>query len=165
MSILHSNLKKKLWQACSRMLQSVQKGYDRAYSVEELHRITHRASQNMWCNYVTACAMYNCVTNEMQQNIITKITINSLVTNRRPGRMFTRTNWIKIGFNCLGNRLQVVATQLNIDWTIMSKQTFKIHCKKLFLSYIKWDWGGLLTGTRSLGPGSCTPATELSMNH
>ena len=136
MSTLHSNLKNKLWQASSRMLQIVQKDYDKVLSFDDLHRLTNRASPNMWCNYVTACAMYDCVTNEVPQNILTKMTINSLNTSRRPGITFTRTNHIKIGFNCLGNRLQLVSTQLNIDWSIMSKQAFKKHCKNLFLSYM-----------------------------
>jgi hypothetical protein len=56
-SALSSTLKK-LWQASSKMLQIVQKDWKRKHSYKNLHKLSNRATPEMWSNYTTACAMF-----------------------------------------------------------------------------------------------------------
>ena len=126
---------KMIWQASSRMLQIVKKDYNRVHSFESLHKQFKRASPAMWCNYVTACAMHDVVINRVPENVIAKMTINWLSNSRRRGMTFTRSNKLKIGFNCLSNRLQNVSTNLDVDWQQMSNTSFKLRCKRQFLNW------------------------------
>ena len=58
---LNGLLKKKLWQASSRMLQVVDKDYQRRKSFNDLHKLYKRASPLMWSNYTTTISMYNVI--------------------------------------------------------------------------------------------------------
>ena len=124
---------KMIWQASSRMLQIVKKDYNRVHSFESLHKQFKRASPAMWCNYVTACAMHDVVINRVPENVIAKMTINWLSNSRRRGMTFTRSNKLKIGFNCLSNRLQSVSQRLKMNWQDMNKMAFKRLCKETFI--------------------------------
>ena len=135
MTSLKSDLKKKLWQASSWILQIVQKDINRQQSYEKLHVLSKRASPEMWCSYVTACAMYDIIVNQAPESILTKVTMNYLPSSRRRGLLFTRSNKLKIGFNYLSNRLQLVSRDLDIEVQNMSKNAFKMYCKRKFLNY------------------------------
>ena len=135
LTTLNNLVKKMIWQASSRMLQIVKKDYNRVHSFESLHKQFKRASPAMWCTYVTACAMHDVVINRVPENVIAKMTINWLSNSRRRGMTFTRSNKLKIGFNCLSNRLQNVSTNLDVDWQQMSNTSFKLHCKRQFLNW------------------------------
>ena len=135
MTSLKADLKKKLWQASSRMLQIVQKDINRQLSYDQLHVISKRASPAMWCSYVTACSMYDIIVNQVPENVLAKVTINYQPSTRRTGLLFTRSNKLKVGFNCLSNRLQLVSRELDIDVQSMSKNVFKMYCKRKFISY------------------------------
>jgi hypothetical protein len=58
-SALYVTLKKKLWQASSKMLKICQKDWQRQFSFKTLHKISGRATPEMWSNYSAACGMYN----------------------------------------------------------------------------------------------------------
>ena len=134
---LHSGLggllKRKLWQASSRMLQLIDKSETRGISYLELHKKYGRATPNMWGNYITAVCMYDmvCGKTTMIQSVCGSL--NLLHNTRRQGPIFTRSNKLKIGFNFITNRLQVVSNRLNQDWTIMSKMNYKMLCKTVFI--------------------------------
>jgi hypothetical protein len=58
-SALSVTLKKKLWQASSKMLKICQKDWQGQFSFKTLHKISGRATPEMWSNYSAACGMYN----------------------------------------------------------------------------------------------------------
>ena len=130
---LNGLLKKKLWQASSRMLQVVDKDYRRLKSFNELHKLYKRASPHMWSNYTTAISMYNVVHMSHDYYFMPLLILNNLHNERRKGVLFTRCNRTKMGFNCLSNRLQVVSNRLKIDWMSMTPSSFKLLCKRMFI--------------------------------
>jgi hypothetical protein len=53
---LSAIIKRKLWQASSRMLKIAQKDWNGEKSFQELHKESKRATSKMWSNYVHCCA-------------------------------------------------------------------------------------------------------------
>ena len=132
-STLHGQIKKQLWQISSRMLRLVEGHYGRMGSFMELHKKYNRASPNMWCNYVTAVAMWDLLNNQAPEATFLSAMMNRLFQGRREGILFTRSNKKKIGFNCLSNRLQSVSQRLKMNWQDMNKMAFKRLCKETFI--------------------------------
>ena len=60
-SALSAPLKKKLWQASSKMLKICPKDWLGKHSFKKLHKISNRATPKMWSNYSVACWMFQSV--------------------------------------------------------------------------------------------------------
>ena len=135
---LHAGLsaivKRKLWQASSRMLKIAQKDYNNEKSFQELHKESKRATPKMWCNYVHCCALYDVVVSGKPNVLQCRLMENSLVEQRFQGLKFTKSNRLKIGANCLSNRVMYVSHKLNFNWLMYSKTMFKMQCKKLMIN-------------------------------
>ena len=128
---LSAQLKKKLWQSSSKMLKIVQKDWQGQHSFKTLHKISNRATPEMWLNYITARAIFDVINSGVPEDNMTENYLNS---ERHQGLQFTRSNKIKIGFNCLSIRLQKVLLALK-DCTLQeTKMVFKLRCKKLFIT-------------------------------
>ena len=133
MTTLTSVVKKKLFQASSRMLRIVDKDFLCQKSFMSLHKQYGRATPEMWTNYVTANAMYNVITKRTPECIMLRMMLNTLHNDRHLGMRFTRSNKVKYGFNCLSNRLQKVSSMIVVDWMVLSTRGFKLLSKKLFI--------------------------------
>jgi hypothetical protein len=96
---LSVTLKKKLWQASSKMLKICQKDWQGQFSFKTLHKISGRATPEMWSNYSAACGMYNVITTCFPEETFVNLTENFLNSERSQGLQFTRSNRLKIGFN------------------------------------------------------------------
>jgi hypothetical protein len=126
---LERSSEKKLWQTSSRMLRIAQKDWNCEQSFMTLHKSTGRATPKMWSNYVKCCALFDVVVNKKPNTFFFKLMENNLVEQRFEGLIFTRTNRLKIGLNCLSNRLMYVSRQLNFNWLMCAKATSKVRCK------------------------------------
>ena len=133
-STLAASLKKKIWQASSRMLRIVAKDYLGVHSFLDLHKYYLRATPDMWSNYSTACGMYNLVCRQLPEQVVPFLMMNVLHSTRQQSFTFTRSNITKIGFNCLSNRLQLVSNRMKCDWQQMSFEAFKARCKEIFIN-------------------------------
>jgi hypothetical protein len=133
-SALSATLKKKLWQTSSKMLKICQKDWQGQYSFKMLHKMSKRATPEMWSNYSTACGMYNVITTSVPEDTFVNLTENFLNSERNQGLQFTRSNRLKIGFNCLSNRLQKISFSLRNNSLQDSNVVFKMKCKKLFIT-------------------------------
>ena len=132
-STLSGALKKKLWQASSRMLKIVDKDFRSEQSFMNLHKKYKRATPEMWGNYCTACAMFSLITYQIPFFISPLLTLNLLHNDRHLGIRLTRSNRTKLGFNCLSNRLQKVSAMLNLNWLDFTVDRYKSTCKKLLI--------------------------------
>ena len=63
----------------------------------------------MWSNY---SGMFNVIKICIPEDTLVNMTENFLNSERNEGLQFTRSNKLKIGFNCLSNRLQKVSLAL-----------------------------------------------------
>ncbi len=131
---LSAVIKKKLWQASSRMLKIAQKDWNGEKSFTELHKVSKRATPKMWSNYVHCCALYDVVMSGKPNILLCRLMENNLVDQRFQGLVFTRSNRLKIGTNCLSNRMMYVSRKLNFNWLMQTKTTFKMKCKKLMIN-------------------------------
>lgn len=135
---LHTGLsavaKKKLWQTSSRMLKIVQKDWNGEKSFKELHKVSKRATPEMWSNYVHCCALFDVVTIGKPNILLCKLMENNMVEQRFQGLIFTKSNRLKIGSNCLSNRVSNVSRKLNYNWIMYTKTAFKMNCKKLMIN-------------------------------
>ena len=96
---LSVTLKKKLWQASSKMLKICQKDWQGQFSFETLHKISGRATPKIRSNYSAACGMYNVITTCVPEETFVNLTENFLNSERSQGLQFTRSNRLKIGYN------------------------------------------------------------------
>ena len=133
---INSTLKRKLWQASSRMLQIALKDWNHERSFMDLHKEARRATPEMWSNYVHCCAMFDIVISGKPNVLLCNLMCNSLVEQRFKGLKFTRSNRLKIGMNCLSNHLVHVSRQLDFNWVMLSKTAFKIRCKELMIKNV-----------------------------
>ena len=131
---LSAIIKRKLWQASSRMLKIAQKDWNSVKSFQELHKESKRATPKMWSNYVHCCALYDVVMSGKPSVLLCRLMENNLVEQRFQGLVFTKSNRIKIGVNCLSNRMMYVSCKLNFNWLMYSKTMFKMRCKKLMIN-------------------------------
>jgi hypothetical protein len=99
-----------------------------------LHKMSKRATTEMWSIYSTACGMYNVITTSFPEDTFVNLTENFLNSERNQGLQFTRSNRLKIGFNCLSNRLQKISFSLKNNSLQDSNVVFKMKCKKLFIT-------------------------------
>jgi len=78
--------------------------------------------------------MYDIIINQKSETLLMKLIFNFLNEQRNDGYCFTRNNKMKIGFNCISNRLQVVSRKLNFEWTNLGREEFRMKCKKVFIN-------------------------------
>ena len=82
------------------------------HSFKKLHKISNRAMPEMWFNYSAACGMFNVITTCIPENTLVNMTENCLYSERIEGLQLTRSNKLKIDFNCISNCLQNVSSAL-----------------------------------------------------
>ena len=58
---------------------------------------------------------------------------NQILTSRQTNFRTLKSNFFKVGINFLTNRLAHINDHITLTWLNMSLDTFKVHCKKLFL--------------------------------
>ena len=58
---------------------------------------------------------------------------NQILTSRQTMFKTLKSNAFKVGMNSLTNRLTHINDFIPLTWLNMSIDTFKVHCKKLFL--------------------------------
>jgi hypothetical protein len=83
---------------------------------------------------VHCCALYDVVMSGKPNMLLYRLMENNLVDQRFQGLVFTRSNRLKIGTNCLSNRMMYVSCKLNFNWLMQTKTTFKMKCKKLMIN-------------------------------
>ena len=115
------------------MLKIVDGDWKGATSFVNLHRKYKRATPAMWCKYTTAMSMWDIIKHNVPEKAVVKTTMNRQYSGRNEGTLFTRSNTTKIGYNCISNRLQVVSRALDFNWQDLSKDSYKMKCKNVFI--------------------------------
>ena len=133
-SVLSAPLKKKLWQASSKMLKICQKDWFGHYFYKVLHKMSKKTIPKTWSNYNAACGMFNVISTGVSENTLVNITENFLNSERNKRLWFPRSNKFIIGFNCLSNCLKKVSLALKNNSLQESSEVFKMKCKKLFIN-------------------------------
>ena len=110
--------------------------------------MSNRATPEMWSNYSAACGMFNVILTGVPQDTLVNMTENFLNSERNKGLWFTRSNKLKIGFNCLSNHLQKVYLALKNN--LLKEWFLKLNAKSYLLLMsllnfkIQWSYKLLL---------------------
>ena len=77
-----------------------------------------KQSYDVWSNLNN----YNC-----------EIDVNFILTSRQTNFMAIGNNRRRVGLNAMANIISILNDRIPLNWFNMSMDTFKVHCKKLFL--------------------------------
>ena len=126
-------LKNKLKSASANALKLITRNYDRMMSFNDLHSVNNRALPDQMLKYKHALLLFNIYNNEVPHFEWLALNIDQIFTSRsNKFQVLTVINY-KVGSNILTHRLSVINNQIPLSWLNLSKETFKIKCKELFL--------------------------------
>ena len=133
--ILKATLKQKLLSASSKALRVCTSYVDYGQSFTNLHKICNRATPEMILKCKLALSLHRLYNRDFNFNSIEFVHLNQnqILTSRQTNFKTIKSNSFKVGINSLSNRLSHINNQIPLSWLNMSMDTFKVHCKKLFL--------------------------------
>ena len=105
-------------------------------SFMNLHKMCNRATPDGILEYKLALSLhklYNKIFNSIE---FIQMNFNQIFTSRQTSFKILKSNHFRVGLNSLSNRLSIWNNEMFQAWLNFSIDTFKIHCKKLYLSYI-----------------------------
>ena len=76
------------------------------------------------------CKLYNLDYNSIE---FSSLNFNQVFTGRQTKFKCIKDNRTKVGLNALSNRFHTLNDLIPLDWFNMKNDTYKVHCKKLFL--------------------------------
>ena len=62
------------------------------------------------------------------------LNFNQILSSRQTNFKIAKTNRLKVGLNALANRLFILNEQVPLIWLGGGFETFKVKCKKLFVT-------------------------------
>ena len=131
---LKQNIKTKLFSTSAKALKLVAGDDFNLFSFNELHILFSRATPLKYSMYTHAMQLYS-ILNEKTPNFLwLKLQMNFQINNRTDKFQFIENNTKRIGKNCFINRINDVCQHLKFSDFNLSKNSFKILCKKKFLS-------------------------------
>ena len=128
------NFKQKLLSASGKALKICWKKLDPFVSFEALQMISKRATPEKLMQYKFALCLHKIYNTDFNSKEFTRPNINQIITSRQENFMALKSNNIKIGINCLANRLYILNGKIPLQWLNNSIDMFKIKCKRLLLN-------------------------------
>ena len=107
---------------------------DRLISFENIHKMNNRATPEALMTYKTEIQLhklYNATNHSLEW---ISLNINHIFTTRQTSFIIMKTNNTKVGKNILTNRLSILNGRIPLTWLNTTLDTFKVRCKKLFLT-------------------------------
>ena len=84
--------------------------------------------------YNMALCLFKLYNNHYNPFEFARLNFNQILTGRQTNFIALKSNAIKVGINCLANRLTIINNKIPLDWLNLSLETYKVKCKKLFLA-------------------------------
>ena len=132
---LNVNLKHALFVESAKCLKMCLNYPDEMISYENLHKITKRATPEMMSQYKLALSLYKVFNNKTPMSEWLQLNFTQINTSRQTHFMISKTNKLKLGMNCLSNRLNYLNGKIPLLWLNKTYDGFKIECKRLFLEF------------------------------
>ena len=130
---LKITLKQKLLSTSARALKVCWKNPSMYISFESLHKMSKRATPENFMKYKLALSLhklYNVPYNSIEFSSLNE---NQIFTSRQTKFIIRKNNNLKVGLNCLSNRLYVLNNIIPLAWLNDSLSLYKCKCKKLLL--------------------------------
>ena len=131
---LNNKLKQNLLSASASALKTCTPSYHRFMSFQELHQINNRATPTAMSLYKHALLLYNAFNDQEPPLDWIDLSFQQTFNTRCHTLQFVNSQRYKIGSNSLCNRFKILNGLINFDWLNLSKDTYKLKCKALFLT-------------------------------
>ena len=132
---LKENLKHAFFVASAQALNLCNHYRDPYLSYYNLHKLTNRATPAMYSYYKNALLLYKTFNVTTCSDEWIHFNLNLINTSRQRTFMISRSNNSRIGMNATCNKFVHLNGKIPLDWLNLSFDSFKIKCKKLFLSF------------------------------
>ena len=126
-------LKQKLLSASANALKVCWKIVDNTVSYESLHSLSKRATPEQFMKYKLALSLHKLYNINYNTKEFIRLNHNQILTSRQTKFYTVKSNALKVGLNCLANRLGVLNGKIPLQWLNDSITTFKVKCKELLL--------------------------------
>ena len=126
-------LKQKLLSASARALKICWKGPCDHISFESLHQMSKRSTPEQLMKYKLALCLHKLFNIPFNSKEFSLLNENQIFTSRQTHFIIRKSNVLKVGLNCLSNRLYAINKSIPLSWLNDSLSTFKVKCKKLML--------------------------------
>ena len=102
-------------------------------SFEALHKLSKRATPEQMMRYKLSLCLYKLYSVPFNSKEFLRLNENQILTSQQTFFIAGRSNKLKIGLNCLSNRLSLLNKTIPLTWLNESLCTFKVKCKELML--------------------------------
>ena len=103
-------------------------------SFPQLHEMAGRATPEKLMQYKLALQLYRTFNDAIPTQDWTTINFNAIFTTRQTKFAISNSSRLKVGMNKVSNRFHHLNNKIELNWLNMTYGTYKINCKKLFLS-------------------------------
>ena len=128
------SLKGKLMSASAKALKVCMYYPDPMISFENIHLLNKRATPNAMMKYNLGIQLYKLYNSREHSLEWLHLNLNQILTSRQSCFEIFKSNSIRVGLNALANRLANINGKIELSWLNLSYETFKIKCKKLFIT-------------------------------
>ena len=132
---LKTNLKQRLLSASSNAIKTCIKYCTNDESFVRIHEMCERALPNFFLLNRHALLLYKLMNSNSHTCEWVHLNFNQILTSRQTTFMATKSNRKRVGLNAFANRVFILNGKIPLIWFGMSIDTFKVHCKRKFLSY------------------------------
>ena len=99
-----------------------------------LHEMAGRATPNKIMSYKLALQLYRTFNDQTPTQDWLNINENIILGSRQTKFSINKSCRLKVGMNALSNRFNYLNNKIDLNWLNLSYESFKIKCKRLFLS-------------------------------
>ena len=131
---LKTNIKQKLLSASAKAIKMCMKWCTNDLSFIRIHEMNQRATPDKYLMYKHALTLHKLMNNENYTTEWIALNLNQTFTSRQTHFISLRNNRKRVGLNALANRLHILNNRIPLSWLNLSLNSFKVHCKKEFLS-------------------------------
>ena len=131
---LKNELKKKMTSISAKAIKTCMYYPDRMISYENTHKMNNRAMPEAFMSYKTAIQLHK-VYNQTDPSLDwINLHFDQILTSRQTEFLISKTNKTKVGLNILSNRFAILNGLIPLRWLNFNIDTYKIHCKQIFLA-------------------------------
>ena len=136
LNTLNQSLKNSLLSISAKALKICAKSSDVwMLSYPNLHEMAGRATPEKIMSYKLALQLYRTFNDESPTQDWININFNLNTSSRQDRFSINKTNKLKIGMNIISNRFNCLNGKIGLKLLNTSYQSYKVHCKKLFLQW------------------------------
>jgi hypothetical protein len=135
MPSLNVNLKHALFVESAQCLRMCLNYPDEMISYENLHKITNRATPEIMSQYKLALSLYKVFNDKTPINEWLHLNFTQINTSRQTHFMVSKTNKLKLGMNCLTNRLNYLNGKILLLWLNKTYDCFKLNARSCSLNF------------------------------